>query len=256
MPAQFARWLEITAPWYQSNMIGSKVYPIPGNHDARDPSKLVPLWTSLFPDLPDNGPECDKKMTYSFDAGPCHFVLLNEYCPGREHRVSDMNWLEEDLASSSQPIKLVIGHDPAYPFYRHIGSSMDMYPDDRDAFWKLLTEQNVSAYFCGHEHQYDHWIKDGVHQLTSGGLEGQFSFSQNYFIVDVDETDVKVGVYFALTGRPILEFKLSETQKVATNEHLGESELKEASPFTCPGIFLIVTLSAVLSFNLIMMNKP
>ena len=255
MPEQFATWLKLTQPWYQSDMIGEKVYPIPGNHDARNASQLVPLWTSIFPDLPDNGPDCDKKMTYSFDAGPCHFVLLNEFCPGREYRVSDMDWFTSDLAASRQPIKLVFGHCPAYPFYRHIGSSMDMYPEERDAFWQVMVDQHVQAYFCGHEHEYDHWMKDGVHQLISGGLPGQFSFSQNYFIVDVDENDVTVGVYYALTGNLLTKFKLSDTADVPTDEHKGESVLKDASPFTCPGLFLITALSAVLSFKLLMKNN-
>jgi 3',5'-cyclic AMP phosphodiesterase CpdA len=252
MPEQYAKWMDITKPWFQSNMTGAKVYPIPGNHDARDPAKLVPLWKSLFPDLPDNGPECDKKMTYSFDAGPCHLVLLNEYCPGREHRAADMDWLEADLAGSDQPVKLVFGHDPAYPFYRHVGSSMDMYPDDRDAFWQLLAEQNVPAYFCGHEHQFDHWMKDGVHQIISGGLEKQSSPVDNYFIVDADETDVTVSVYSALHGNNELEFKLSETEDVPTEEHLGDSVLYP----TCPGTFMLVTLFLALSFNLLPANKP
>jgi hypothetical protein len=241
MPAQYAQWLDITAPWFESDMTGAKVYPIPGNHDARDPAKLAELWVTLFPDLPDNGPDADKQMTYSFDAGPCHIVMLNNYSAGIEHQVSDMDWLTSDLAGSSQPIKLVFGHDPAYPFYRHIGSSLDAYPEERDAFWQVLVDQNVRAYFCGHEHQYDHWLKDGVHQITSGGLEGQFDFSQNFFIVDADENDVTVSVCW-YSGLMLKSFKLSDTEDVSTDEHRGESELKEAVPCTFPGIFMIVGL--------------
>lgn len=245
---QFDHWRALTAPWFRSEMTGAKVYPVPGNHDARDPARMQAIWTRLFPGLPGNGPPNCPCTTYSFDAGLCHFVLLDTYSPGRGHRAPDLDWLAADLADSAKPVKLVFGHDPAYPFFRHIGSSLDAYPADRDAFWQVLAAQGVRAYFCGHEHHYDRWMKDGVQQITSGGLPGTLNFSQNYFIVDADDHDVTVGVYW-FNGLRLASYRLSDTAGVPTDQHLGQAALQDSMPLSCVTPFLATVFLLLLGFG-------
>jgi hypothetical protein len=48
----------------------------------------------------------------------------------------------------------VFVHEPAFPEKRHVGDSLDEYPANRDNFWALLEEYNVSAVICGHIHYY------------------------------------------------------------------------------------------------------
>ena len=72
------------------------------------------------------GPEGTRETTYSFDLGPLHIAVLNEYWNGNAANGSDAairdavvpalrTWLEKDLRASNKPFKLVVGHEPAYP---------------------------------------------------------------------------------------------------------------------------------------------
>ncbi len=222
MDQQFARWKQIAKPWYDSDkMIGAKVYVVPGNHDQGILKQHY--WQEAFDYLPDNGPEGEKFFTYSFEFGPVHFSVVNTSAPSLlgSHTVN-LDWLKDDLANTDKPIKLVFGHEPAYPAGPHRGSSLDAIPPKRDKFWKLLVDNGVKAYFCGHEHIYDHWIKDGVHQIISGGAGAPGPLSFHYLIVDADDNDVTVSVYKVADGKLKESYKLSQTEGVP-NEDRSDS---------------------------------
>ncbi len=216
MAEEFQQWREIAKPWYESDFLGAKVYGVPGNHDQSSSDASGEIWQAAFPELPENGPDNDKKMTYSFDMGPCHIAVVNTSKPGRGHQV-DLEWLANDLANSHQPIKLVMGHEPAYPMGMHAKGSLDALPELRDQFWQLLVQNGVKAYFCGHEHTYDHWIKDNVHQIITGG-GGGLGIPFHYLIVEADENDVTVSLYAESDNRQRAQYQLSDTQAVNSND--------------------------------------
>jgi predicted phosphodiesterase len=242
--SDFELWRTIADPWYQADFLGLKVYPTPGNHDQLNPTSSQEAWQTAFPELPDNGPENQKKMTYSFDHGECHFVVVNTSTPNLSgQHVVDNDWLAEDLANSDKPVTFVFGHEPAYPMSRHIGSSLDARPEKRDRFWQILAENGVGVYFCGHEHRYDHWMKDGVHQIITGS-GGVPSVVFNYLIVDVDdENNVTVSVYDANNNSLMDQFDLADTENVAKEERTGEADPFYQFLDTCPCFFFIVFLA-------------
>jgi 3',5'-cyclic AMP phosphodiesterase CpdA len=222
----FELWRSIASPWYEStDFIGLKVYPVPGNHDQPSLTRYVQTWQEAFPELPENGPYDEIKRTYSFDLGSCHFAAVNTSEPSLfGYNAVDTNWLTEDLAETKQPIKFVYGHAPAYPCGHHIGGSLDARPERRDIFWQTLVDNGVSVYFCGHEHVYDHWIKDGVHQIItgSGGVPAE---DFDYLIVDVDDdNNVTVSVYDANDNSLMDQYDLADTANVACEERVGEED--------------------------------
>jgi 3',5'-cyclic AMP phosphodiesterase CpdA len=212
---QYAIWREITKPWYASGMTGAKVYTIPGNHDLRNPQRYGEYWASIFPENPENGPDGEKKMTYSFDAGPCHLVCLKTTIPGVGCKVN-LDWVAKDLAESQAPVKLVFGHAPAFPALLHVGSSLDQFPEERDRFWEILADNGVQAYFCGHEHMSQRWEYKDVQQITLGG-GGGFSLYFHYLIVDASETDVTVSV-MSPTGQLYDQYSLTQTKGVSKED--------------------------------------
>jgi 3',5'-cyclic AMP phosphodiesterase CpdA len=223
----FQRWREVVSPWYNNpNFVGLKVYPVPGNHDQKNIATYLDSWQAVFSDLPDNGPWNEKKTTYSFDIGQCHFVAVNTSAPSWTgfHAVN-VAWLANNLTNSTQPVTFVYGHDPAFPVGRHIGSALDTRPERRDLFWQILSENNVKAYFCGHEHVYDHWMKDNVHQIITGS-GGVPAIILNYSIVDVDdENNVTVSVYEATTNTLMDQYDLADTQNVASEDRPGAKDI-------------------------------
>lgn len=66
------------------------------------------------------------------------------------------------------PCKIVCAHEPAYPEYRHIGDSLDQYPDHRNRFWSLLQTEGVAAFITGHTHYRKMTEHGGVYEITGG----------------------------------------------------------------------------------------
>jgi 3',5'-cyclic AMP phosphodiesterase CpdA len=214
---QFSQWKDYAKPWYESDFYGLKVYVLPGNHDQHNYMNAQTAWQESFPYLPDNGPSDDKLMTYSFDVGPCHLVCVNTSDQGlvRNHTV-DVKWLRRDLESSDKPIKLVFGHEPAYRATSTAVVGLDCQNELRDEFWQILSEHGVKAYFCGHDHGYDRWIKDNIHQITTGGGGGYYFY--HYTIVEADENDVTVSIYTEPDNSLYEQFKLSDTSNAADED--------------------------------------
>jgi predicted phosphodiesterase len=224
--AAFELWRSIASSWYESNnFIGLKVYPVPGNHDQPFLTRYAETWQKAFSELPDNGPNDEKKMTYSFDLGSCHFAGVNTSAPSLfGDNAVNTNWLAKDLADTVQPVKIVFGHAPAYPSGRHIGDSLDIRPERRGLFWQTLVDNGVSVYFCGHEHVYDHWIKGGVHQIITGS-GGVPANNYDYLIVDVDDdNNVTVSVYNANDNSLMDQYDLADTTNVACEERPGQAD--------------------------------
>ncbi|MGC9313001.1 MAG: metallophosphoesterase family protein, partial [Sediminispirochaetaceae bacterium] len=172
-------------------------YPVVGNHESETPSDMT--WLRSFntggaslPGIVNTGPEGTIETTYSFDYENAHFVILNEYYDGGMDAGSDAGsdgdvvselrtWLENDLQASTQPVTIVIGHEPAYPLpdeesgrLRHENDSLNIYEENRDLFWNTLSTEGVEAYLCGHTHNYSSDQFDGVWQIDVGHARGIF----------------------------------------------------------------------------------
>jgi cysteine-rich repeat protein len=77
---------------------------------------------------PSNGH--DNRTTYSFDYKNAHFVIVNQYHDDPNYptvdpvgciRTSLYQWIDQDLAQTSKPLKFVFGHEPAWSFCSNLG---------------------------------------------------------------------------------------------------------------------------------------
>ncbi|AOZ93812.1 purple acid phosphatase family protein [Paenibacillus crassostreae] len=122
--------------------------PVTGNHDEVD--GVADHFTSHF-NLPNNGAENSIEGTsYSFDYGSAHFVILNTESNIKEQTT----WLEEDLAATELPWKIVAMHRGAY------GGNMNKKVGD----WVSIFDQyKVDLVLQGHNHEYSrsYPLRDG-----------------------------------------------------------------------------------------------
>jgi 3',5'-cyclic AMP phosphodiesterase CpdA len=145
----FQAWTHLMAPVYQA---GIGVYPIMGNHDVAD----VAGYLSVFgPTIPDNGPTNEIDRTYFITYSNVLVLALDHYVQTR--RVNQ-SWIDSILASNYLPHVFVFGHLPAFKLSHT--DNLDDYPAERNTFWSSLTNHSVRAYFCGHDHFYDHTSLD------------------------------------------------------------------------------------------------
>lgn len=221
----WANWKSTAAPILQ------KTYPVMGNHDRINSSASAAdaLWQEVF-DLPANGPEGFGELAYSFNKGNSHFVVLNSSKPGN-YKVDSVQrtWLDLDLAAArKKKHKFVFFHMPAYPSSIHIGSSLDAYPNERDALWEILDRHDVSAVFVGHEHFFNRRKIDSavfpgaqneIYQFTVGrtdvseiypapeaGMSDYYALEESFAIVDAKNKSVKIDLYSA-TGSRLHSFR-------------------------------------------------
>src|SRR5581483_5476334 len=75
-------------------------------------------------------------------------------------------WLEEDLNQHQKAdYRFVMAHHP--PFTA-VGSRQGGSPH-MTALTPMFEKYHVSAAFFGHDHNYQHYVKNGIHYVTTGG---------------------------------------------------------------------------------------
>jgi predicted phosphodiesterase len=158
-----------------------KVFACRGNNDVSSRE----AWDSLFSGkylFPQNGPGQEKNITYAIEYDNLLFIALDEYT--NLHKINQV-WLDEFLQTTDRKLIFAAGHEPAFKLFNT--NCLSSYPEERDLFWKSLTDAGVKAYFCGHDHFYDHAIIDNgdgnsyndVHQVIAGtGGASLFSDSE------------------------------------------------------------------------------
>jgi hypothetical protein len=195
------------------NEFGSDVvwFPVTGNHEEETLSDMS--WIrDHYPSLPwivNPGPAGCETTTYSFDYLNAHFVVLNQYYTGARDIGGDgdvvdalYDWLVSDLASTTKPAIFVFGHEPAFPFERHVGDSLDGHPANRDRFWNLLEEELVVAYLCGHTHYYSKYQHNGgkVWQIDLGNAGNSDGDLYTFLDVTIDESWVRFDIWRGTMG--------------------------------------------------------
>lgn len=172
------------------------VYIVVGNHEIESEMSEDTM-RSVF-EMPENGPAEFKELVYSFDYQNAHFVVLDTDQYENFHRLGSiqLEWLKNNLSETDKEFIFIFGHEPAFPFFSHKGSSLDRYPSERDKLWTILGECGASVYFCGHEHLYNRSNHDGIYQVISGGAgaplhsnpeEGGF---YHYIVIDVRDDSI------------------------------------------------------------------
>ncbi len=197
--SQLLHWRDIMGPLYDAN-IG--VYPIRGNHDSGPKANWDDVFSGDYA-LPDNGPAGEENVTFSFTHKNAFIVGLDQYVTS--HRVNQA-WLDAQFVANTKPHVFVFGHEPAFKLHRW--DCLDLYTNERDAFWESVASEGGRVYFCGHDHSYDHArIDDGDgnpnndihHIITIGG--GELFYSGDDFDGDnsswiplrVDHEDITQG---------------------------------------------------------------
>ena len=111
---------------------------------------------------------------YSFDWGQAHFTILNSDIgnaassePAKDSFWAEQTrWLEDDLAKSQDAaFRFVMAHHPPITAVaRRQGDNPHMI-----ALMPLFEKQHVTAALFGHDHNYQHYLRNGVHYVVSGG---------------------------------------------------------------------------------------
>jgi 3',5'-cyclic AMP phosphodiesterase CpdA len=138
--------------------------------------------TALFPSLGNHERNADyfreifqeEKPYYSFNWGNGHFIVMNSditnFAATERERDAywseQVRWLEDDLqAHQGADYRFVIAHHPPFTAVtRRQGDNPHM-----TALLPMFEKYHVSAAFFGHDHNYQHYVKNGIHYVVTGG---------------------------------------------------------------------------------------
>jgi len=203
-PDQWNEWLSFMMPLMQN----STLFAVLGNHERND-SRYYEIFS-----LPNN------EMWYSFDYGPCHFIVLNDYEPWG-YDSAQYKWLENDLSSATSPFKIVCFHEPIYCSGGHSPRI-----DIRTVWEPLFKKYGVNLVFQSHNHYYQRTdpIYGVTYVVTGGGGAPLYTPEDAWFvnssmkafhycILNVSLSTMEMKCYAKYTnGTPFDEFSVSGTK--------------------------------------------
>ncbi|HEU0034532.1 MAG TPA: metallophosphoesterase family protein [Kofleriaceae bacterium] len=117
---------------------------------------------------------------YSYDWGRIHFAVLDTESDYR----TQAEWLDQDLATSQAPWKIVYMHRPPYSSGDH-GSDLAL----RNVLAPVLESHHVQLLLAGHDHDYERMVpQNGVeYVVTGGGGRGTYNVGTSSFTAFSDE---------------------------------------------------------------------
>ncbi len=174
--SEWDSWLTLMKPLMQN----STVFGVMGNHERKG-SRYYEVFA-----LPNN------EKWYSFDYGPCHFTILDNYEPWNVGSYQ-YKWLEEDLAMTDKPIKIVCFHEPIYCSGGHNPRT-----NVRAAWEPLFNQYNVDLVFQSHCHYYQRTNPiNGTIYVVTGGAGAPLYSPKDASFVNISE---KAHHYCVLDG--------------------------------------------------------
>ncbi len=163
---------DVAAEWnnllHLSEPVWSKLPSITtvGNHDTGDPDGDGALYNRLFT-LPTN-PRTASEDYYSIDAGTVHFVSLNSQHTSSTELAEMAAWVDDDLAATRQPWKIVFFHKAIYTRGNHSTGEEDG-GILNSTLIPIFDRHHVDVVFNGHSHDYERYVPSrGVDQSFGG----------------------------------------------------------------------------------------
>jgi len=208
---------------------GKPLIPVVGNHEVNiEPTddRFEKVFNKIYSDLaPDKYLNDYNKTVYFKDFDHTRIIVLNTFHYGSIHKINknQLDWFEE-IASENKANKLVFIHSPAFPTGAHLGHCLDLYPLDRDIFWKVVETCGIDIVFSGHEHNYSRRLIGGIYQVIAGGggekLRNKYNSKDgvlvapidvyHFLVVDVDIDCIKVSA-ISSKGKILDEFDIDKT---------------------------------------------
>ncbi|MGH9660296.1 MAG: metallophosphoesterase, partial [Bryobacteraceae bacterium] len=171
----FEEFLAYYFDYYWTVMRRAAFFPSPGNHDYYTDNAGPYLALHSLPN--ETVPVRDRGRYYSFDWGDVHFVALDTSPLLNDSLNSGMlDWLENDLASTRAPWRIVYFHHTPYPITHHLNDTTCAAV--RERIVPVLERHGVQLVLSGHEHSYQRTrpmrsgrpvVGPGTVYVTTGG---------------------------------------------------------------------------------------
>ncbi len=151
----------------------SVLWPTLGNHDgvSADSATQTGPYYNIFT-LPKSGEAgglaSGTEAYYSFDYANIHFVCLESFETNRSATGPMLTWLQNDLASTTQPWVIAFFHHPPYSKGSHDSDTDIELKEMRQNALPILENAGVDLVLSGHSHSYERsFLIDGHYGTSS-----------------------------------------------------------------------------------------
>lgn len=199
------------AAYYGSTAKSIPAFYILGNHELNNVYDIITERAKFasYPYSPNPGPKGSRNTTYSFNVGDMHVIILNEYWDGDtggkckwsapygglntddscfKYNAGDggfipdklFDWIKNDLSHNTKKWTIVVGHEPLYPYGRHVKDSIDENVTNRNKLENLFISNNVTAFVGGHTHFARLETIDNILQVNAGLLGDNVGDGDNF----------------------------------------------------------------------------
>ena len=188
-------------PWRNGGMQSKFNWCMKGEKEFQCPCAdidNVPLYEEMYVKymkMPKNGPEGMKGLAYYFVHKNTLFIVVDVF--EKEYMAEgvgtatvtgkQLEWVEETIKKYQNEVDhiIVMGHTPVIGPVRVASSSGLMLKDGQGSpFWQVMKKYHVDLYLCGEVHAVTCIEKDGVEQISHGGIFG-YENIVNYMVVTV-----------------------------------------------------------------------
>jgi hypothetical protein len=147
-----------TAQWFNANqqtqllLAEQPINGVKGNHEnASGFSKYFPKYYPfpyVAPGQKAGDPASLNNLYWSFDYGPVHFTVVDQYSPYGVGS-AQYQWVVNDLATTTKPWKVLTYHEPAWTAGTH-GNNVTT----QQVFDPIIKQYGVDVVYSGHNHNY------------------------------------------------------------------------------------------------------
>jgi hypothetical protein len=239
---------------YRDQMRSVPYYFLMGNHDGY--CGLADYQEAFY--LPTNKVTRTEEY-YSFDHGDVHFVILaTDVQNGQDYRLGtpQYNWLQNDLATSTQSWKFIFFHHVIRSSSYHsaddwlIDGILDKYVI-QTFIGGLAERYNAQIIFNGHDHDYERFASfNGVNSYISGGggaslygqdhlEQGSVQFFMRHHFLDVTINGSELMVEAVDENGAVLDrFHRSQTSSTTHNSQWGSPDVEATAGSDATGNIL------------------
>jgi len=223
--SEWTSWLNLMKPLMQN----TTVFGVIGNHE-RNADRYFEIFA-----LPNN------ERWYSFDYGPCHFTILDQYDLWNFFS-PQYEWLIQDLSTTDKPIKIVCFHAP---IFCSKGQGHESRVDIRNIWEPIFSQYNVNLIFQSHNHNYERTNPiNGITYVVCGGGGGPLYMPGNSEFINTS----KMAYHFCLLNVSLETNSVEVTTKGINNEIYDKFIVNTTRPST-PDAIITKPEKALYLFN-------
>ncbi len=156
------------------------IYPTLGNHHQAN-YEIIETFREHF-NINKISPRPPYHLAYTVGISSSEFIVLatgfdepdGMTIIGTKPGIPILDWLEKylEINAGAYKYRFVLSHFPAFSSTAPSGVYLGLDKDSvtRDIFWSILRKNHINAYFCSYEPFYDRSNREGIWQVSSGGI--------------------------------------------------------------------------------------